>query len=220
VKLWASSHSRKAVERLAAHRGPVLDGRADLPDHALEVQLQLVQLRRVGLPCHLGVNHGLGDHALLGRLPGGLGEDLEELPAVVAAHAQYRVDDQVDPEPPAVQLDAHRVDQERHVVGHDLDGRVRGLPSVVLEARVVDAHLRRAGRALACEVEVAERQAVQVQRIAIGHVLGRDPPVELTRERLGQLGVGAVEVLAHARANGLGQRLLGVLDLHLCSERS
>jgi hypothetical protein len=62
---------------------------------------------------------------------------------------------------------------------------------------------------------VAERQAVEVERVAIGHVLRRDPPVELADERLGQLGVGGIEVLAHARANGFGQRLLGVFDLHL-----
>ena len=38
---------------------------------------------------------------------------------------------------------------------------------MVLEARVVDAHLRRARGALAREVEVAEREAVEVERVAL-----------------------------------------------------
>jgi hypothetical protein len=125
------------------------------------------------------------------------------------------VDDQVDAAAAPVQLHADRVDEERHVVGHDLDGRVGGLPAVLLEARVVDAHLRRAGRPLAREVERADREAVQIERVAVGHVLGGDPAVELPRERFGQLGIGPVQLLAHTRAHRLGQRLLGILDLHL-----
>ena len=209
---------RRHVERLAAHGGPVLHGRPHLGDHALQMQLELVQLLRVGLPRHLGMDHGLGQHALLGLLAGRLGEDLEQLAVVVAAHAEHRVDDQVDPEPAPVQLHAHRIDQERHVVGHDLDGGVRGLPAVLLEARVVDAHLRGPGSAYAGEVEVPERQPIQVKRVALGHVLGRDPAIELAREGLGEIGVGRAELLAHSRAHGLGQRLLGVFDLHLLGD--
>ena len=52
------------------------------------------------------------------------------------------MDDQVHAAPAPVQLHADRVDEERHVVGHDLDRGVGGLPPVLLEARVVDAHLR------------------------------------------------------------------------------
>ena len=210
----AAAKLARRVERLAAHRGPVLDGRADLADHALEVQLELAQLVRVGLPGDLGVDHGLGDHALLGRLAGELGEDLEQLAVLVAAHAQHRVDDQVDPEPAAVQLHAHRIDQERHVVGHDLDGRVGRLPAVLLEVRVVDAHLRRAGCALAGEVEVPEREAVEIERVALDHVLDRDPAVQLAGEGLGELGVGGAELLPDPGAHGLGECLLGVFDLH------
>jgi hypothetical protein len=124
------------------------------------------------------------------------------------------VDDQVHAAVRPVQLHAHRVDEERHVVGHDLDGRVGGLPAVILEARVVGAHLRGTGRALACEVEVPQREAVEVQRVALGHVLGSDPAVELAREGLGELSVLPAQLLAHARADRVGQRLLGILDLH------
>ena len=141
-----------------------------------------------------------------------------EPPLGVAAHGEHGVDDQVDAGAAPVQLDADRVDEERHVVGDDLDGRVGGLPAVLLEVRVVDAHLGHPGRPFAREVERAERQAVEVERVALRHVLRGDPPVELPGECLGELGVGTAELLAHARAHCLGQRLLGILDLHLSPE--
>ena len=58
-----------------------------------------------------------------------------------------------------------------------------------VELRVVDAHVRRAGRAPPREVEVRERGAVDVERAALGQVVGRDPAVVLARERLGLLGL-------------------------------
>jgi hypothetical protein len=204
---------RGRLDGLGAHRLPVLDRGAHLADDALEVLLQLAQPLGLGLARHLGMDHGLADRALLERLAGG--EDLEQPAAGVAPHRQHGVDGQVHAAPAPVELHADRVDEERHVVGHDLDRGVGGLPPVLLEARVVDTHLRRAGRALAGEVEVAEREAVQVERVALRHVLGRHPAVELARERLGELGIDAVELLAYTRAHRFGQRLLGIFDLHL-----
>src|SRR5204863_297989 len=65
----------------------------------------------------------------------------------VAEDADDRVDDQVDAVATAVELHSHRVDEERHVVGDDLDGGVGRAPAVLVELRVVDADLRRAERA-------------------------------------------------------------------------
>ena len=209
------AHLVGSLERALAHRLPVLDRAADLADHAYDMALELAQPALVRLACHLGVDHRLARDAVVPRLAGR--EDLDELPVRVAPHGEDGMDDQVNAAAAPVQLHAHRVDEERHVVGDDLDDRVGGLPAVLLEARVVDADLRRARRPLPHEVERAERQAIQVQRVAVGHVLRGHPPVELPRERLGELGVGAAELLAHTRANGLGQLLLGILDLHPCS---
>jgi hypothetical protein len=77
----------------------------------------------------------------------------------------------------AIDLHRHRVDEERHVVVHDLDHRVRAGPSVLLEARVVDAQLRRAARELARESEVRHRRAVEVVGRAVGEILGIDVAV-------------------------------------------
>ncbi len=177
------------LQRLLAHRLPVLDRGAHLADHAFEMPFQLAQPSRVRLARHLGVDDGLRDRALLELLARRVGQDLHERALLVAPHGEHGVHDQVDPAAAPVQLHAHRVDEERHVVGHDLDGGVGGLPAVVLEAGVVDAHLRRARGALAREVEVAERDAVEVERVALLDVLGRDPAVQLPGERLGQLGI-------------------------------
>ena len=48
----------------------------------------------------------------------------------VASDADDGVDDEVDAEAVSAQLHAHRVDQERHVLGHRLHDRVCGLPPV------------------------------------------------------------------------------------------
>jgi hypothetical protein len=61
---------------------------------------------------------------------------------------------------------------------------VRRLPAVHLELRVVDAHLRLAGRAAAGVVEVGERRAVEVDLAALGEVVGGDPAVVLADELL------------------------------------
>ena len=144
--------ARRPRARSLAHRRPVLDRARTSPITRWRWPSSSREPAGVGLAVHLGVDHGLADRALLERLAGR--EHLDEPPVRVAADVHHRMDDQVHAEAAPVQLHAHRVDQERHVVGHDLDRRVRGLPAVLLEARVVDAHLRRARRPLAREVEV------------------------------------------------------------------
>ena len=101
----------------------------------------------------LGVDHRLGDRPVGGVGPGG--RTSLQRAALVAVDGDHRVDDQVDAEAVAVQLHRHRVDQERHVVGDDLDCGVRSTPAVALELRVVDAHLRLAGRALRARLKCA-----------------------------------------------------------------
>ena len=149
------------VERPGTHLGPVLHRGPHLADHAEQVSLQLGELPRVGMPGHLGVDHRLGHRVL--RL-GAVREHLDQATVLVTPYLDDRVDDQIHPEAAPVQLHGDRIDQERHVVGHDLDRGVRGAPAVRLEARVVDPHLRGAGRAPPGEVEVGERGAVDVER--------------------------------------------------------
>ena len=104
------------------------------------------------------------------------------MPVGIAPDLHHRVDDEVDPvaEPP--EFHRHRVDDERHVVGDDLDQRVRRLPPVLLEVRVVDPHLRLAGGPLLGQVLMRYGGAVQVQWITVREILGGNPLVVLANE--------------------------------------
>jgi hypothetical protein len=141
-------------------------------------------------------------------------EHLDQLSVRVAADVHDRVDDLMNAEPAPVQLHRDRVDQERPVVGHDLDGRVRGAPAVGLEVRVVDAHLGLAGPAPARETELADGQPIQVERVPLDDVVGRDPAVELPDEGLRVRRAVVGKELADARANLVYKRFIGVLDTH------
>jgi hypothetical protein len=100
-----------------AHRLPVLDRGAHLRQHALERILEVDQpvAPAVDLDVHVGLT----------------GDD--------------RVNDHVDAGLAPAELHADRVDDERHVVGDDVDRRVRRLPAVLLERRVVCAHAHLTG---------------------------------------------------------------------------
>jgi hypothetical protein len=56
-----------------------------------------------------------------------------------------------------------RADEERHVVGDDLDHRVLRIPSVLLEERVVEADLGRARSAQLRKTPQRERGASEIQ---------------------------------------------------------
>ena len=200
---------RDEVERALAHLAPVAHCGAHLADHALEVSLQSVELGGVRVTDDLGVDHGLGQSAVGLRA---VGEDLEQVALVVAPDLDDRMNDQVDAEVAVVQLHTDRVDQERHVVGDDLDRRVRPLPAVYLELRVVDPDLRRPRRALTREVEVRERRAVQVEVAALGDVVGGDPAVVLADERFGASGLVPAQVLAQPRTDGVDKGFVDIQD--------
>ena len=140
------------------------------------------------------------------------GRTRRELAARVPPDADHGVDEQVDPRVLAAQLHRGRVDQERHVVGHELDDRVRGLPAVLLEVGVVDAHARRAGRALAGEAPVGERGAVEVERLELGEVLRWHAAVVLADELLRLRRLVLAEPLPDACADGLDQRAVELLQ--------
>ena len=114
---------RDHLERPLAHRLPVLDRGAHLADHAHEVPLELRAAGRASVwRADLGVDHRLADARPRPAPRRARGPRAAARRRRGAPHD--RVDDQVDAEAAPVQLHADRVDQERHVVGDDLDGRV------------------------------------------------------------------------------------------------
>ena len=156
------------------HGRPVLDRRPDIREHALQPRPQALEVGRLRLAHDLCVEERFELRVLGRRVER---QDVEELPRFVAADADDRVDDEVDAASQPVELHAHRVDEERHVVVDDLDDRVPGGPAVLLELRRVDADLGLPRGAPCAEVELGERGAVEVRRAALEEVLGGDRAV-------------------------------------------
>ena len=117
----------------------------------------------------------------------------------------------VDAELAAAELHAHRVHEERHVVGDDVDRRVRRLPAVLLERRVVDADARLAGLAVLAERPVRERGAVEVDRLAALQVRRGSAPVVLPDERFGFGDLLRGHPLANPFTDRFDERRLDVL---------
>ena len=109
--------------RALAHRGLVLVRRADVAEHPDQVEAELLEHGRVGLPVDLDVVEGLP----AGGLRGGrvVVEHGEQLAVGAPLDDEHRVDRDVQAEPVAGQLGRERVGEERHVVGHDLHHGVR-----------------------------------------------------------------------------------------------
>ena len=203
---------RDAPAKLLAHRDPVVHRGADVVERAAHLRLDRVEHLGLGLAIGLEVDDRLDDGALARVVDG-----KERLDAAVLspAEAQHGVDHEVARVPAAVHDHAHRVDQERHVVGDDLEDGMGRLPAVLLDLGVVDPDLRRARRAPPGEVEVRRRGAVEILRLALGEVLGRDPGVVPGDEGKDEIEVLASHPLACERCDfvhqlrQLGRRLGG-----------
>ncbi|GHI38535.1 hypothetical protein Sviol_29430 [Streptomyces violascens] len=161
------------AQRGVAHLLPVLDGFPYVGQDAQQVGGDLLQVGAVGLAVDLDVDPRLGEGVV--RQLGGLGagvEDLDELAGEVAADDDLRVDHDVDAAALPGQLVGDRVDEEGHVVGDDLDHGVAAGPAVLLDRRGVHPDVRRTLRPVLRETVVGERCAEDVDRVAVGQVLG------------------------------------------------
>ena len=165
---------RDAAAKLLAHRGPVLHGGPHVAEGGEHLRAHRVKRLLLGLAVGLDVDDRVDRGPF--RLVVERKERFDAV-AIAAAQAHHRMDDQMARVPAPVHHHPHRVDEERHVVGDDLDDGVGRLPAVLLDLRVVDPDLRRAGRAPPGEVQVRRRRAVEVVRLAFGEVVGRDPRV-------------------------------------------
>jgi hypothetical protein len=83
------------------------------------------------------------------------------------------VDDDVDAAVLPRELGVDRVDQERRVVGDDLDDGVARRPPVLVDRRGVDPDRRRALRPRQRELAVRHRQAGEVDGLPLAKVLDR-----------------------------------------------
>ena len=74
-------------------------------------------------------------------------EHLEKLAVEVAAYDELWMNHEIDRDVVAGKLLCHRVDEEGHVVGDDLDQRVGRPTGQLVRRERDDPHLRRTGRA-------------------------------------------------------------------------
>ncbi len=161
---------------------PVLDGLADVAQHALQRRLDLRELVGVGLPVDLHVDPGLGDElVVIGAARRQVG-DLDEVAGDSAAQHELRVHDEVDRPALQVELGGYRVDQEGHVVGDDLDDGVPRGPALLLDGRGERPDPRRALRSRGREGLVRQRGAGDVDRVPADELLGCDVPVVALEE--------------------------------------
>jgi hypothetical protein len=205
VRHHAAGQRRRVLAQLVggadgerAHLLVVLDRAAHVLEHPPQVGFEPAQYGGAGLAVDLDVHPRLGE-----RQAGDVAVlRAEQAAGEIAPDRQLGVDEQVHPDLVAVELHRHRVDEERHVVGDDLDHRAADLPAVGLPGRGVGPHQRAALGPVRGEPEVGEGRAADLGRVAADQVLGVDMPVEPGEQ--GERGVPVERV-------GIGRDLPGGL---------
>ncbi|MDT4802000.1 hypothetical protein FQZ97_347150 [compost metagenome] len=165
---------------LGLHRQEVDDRQAHVAEHLQQAALQAAQLAVAGAAVDLQEDQRLLRHVLAGAA---LGQDLQQLALLVAAHAEHAVLQGVDAVAATVHLHAHRIDQERDVRVQHLDRGVGRLPAVLLVVRVEHLHLRL--RRLEALHQPPGRQgaADQVGQPSLGEFVESDDAEELFGEQ-------------------------------------
>ena len=124
------------------------------------------------LAVHLEVDPGLGVVAA----------QAGEAPAVVALDVQGGMDNDVDADVAGGQDHRHRIDEEGHVVGHDVDDGVGRLPALGVDVGVAGAHDGRARRPDVTGAAVSHGGAVEVVGVGVLEVLVGRPLVVAAHE--------------------------------------
>ncbi len=143
------------------------------------------------------------------------GLDIRQLPCLVAAGVQNRVQQQIDVHALIRQLRRHRVDDERHVVVDDLNDGAGHMPAVAFLVGVEHAQFMRAH--FACLRPSLHRcgNLRQLRRGKTGDVFCRYMAEEHIREMRAAAGGLACRRFAGCRARGFG----AVFFLSLCHDR-
>ncbi len=161
---------------LGLHPGVVLHRDPHVVQHPVQVYLQHVHRRAAGPQVDLDVGPGLDHLALVGpaavQRPGYPVQVARDVPA----DHELRVDDVVAVEVVPGQLHRDRVDEERHVVGHDVHRGAAGVERGRLGGRE-HPDQGPALRAVRRQPGLLQRYPGQPVRSGRGQVLGRDVPV-------------------------------------------
>jgi hypothetical protein len=124
------------LSRPRAHAGPVGDGDAHIAENLEYPPPDLGELLAAADPVDLDVLPGLQDRLRVCVVV----DDLLDAPAPIATHAQHGMNHEVDRDAAGVQHHRQRIDEKRHVVGHDFDDRSLAGPAVCVCVRLEHAH--------------------------------------------------------------------------------
>ena len=181
----------EVLQRLE-HRLPVARRGAHVVQNREQLASHRVEDAGVGLAVDLDVRPRLEQHLL--AVSGGrvVGCHPEQLAVVRTAYAQDRVHDEVYAEIATVERHREGVDDERHVVEHDVD---RG----VTACGRVDAHERFCRGAPRAESPVLQRRGCELLGRPDRQVVVAELPVIGTDERVGACGIRRIHEFADLR---------------------
>ena len=181
------------------HRRPVLDRGAHVREHAVYARGNVVEHLLLGLAVDFDMDHRL--HERFAPIRGA--QDAVR----VSVHLHHRMDHEMRGERAPIELHAHRIDEERHVVRDHLHDAVGRSPAVLRLHGVVHPHPGLPRLALVREVEVRERRTVEVDDAAVFEILRRGAGVIGPHEALRRLSLPARHALAQEFEDGFDNRI-------------
>ncbi len=146
---------------LLPHRRIIFDRSANIGQDVGHVVTQTLQLSTLTDPINLDMNPRFGTHPRRSaRCP------FDHTSVRIALDRKERVQQAMNRQP--IAADQHRdgIDEERHVIGDDVDHRMRRMPSVAIEIRGIDRNRGQPWRAHLPQMMVLDRRSVHSFRRA------------------------------------------------------
>ena len=193
-------------ERTRLDGRPVLDRGPHVGDDAEQIAAELVQQGGLGLTVDLDVQIGLLD-SVAARVRR---HHLLELAARVPAHPDDRMDGEMQAVAVTGQLHRHRVDEERHVLDHELHDRMGRSEAVLVDVRREDPQQHLSGPAVAPEAEMRHGHPVEIGHPPALEVFRIGPavvPLDERREKGGLLGAQTLSPVSGDSLDDLGSDL-------------
>jgi hypothetical protein len=179
---------------LGAHRHwmPVGHRLGDRGQCRLDGASKLLDGLGAGEAVHLEVDERLVE-VVAGSVPSWADEQVS-----VAPHREHRMEESADLESGVLDRHQHRGDDERCVIGDEVDDGERRVPAVVLDGGGVDPDQGVAGLAVPGKLEMGDRCAVELGWRPSLEVAARNVVVVRANEGLGRAGVLWAEAFAHS----------------------
>ena len=164
-------------QHLVAHRRPVAIAHGNVVQRRTQDLFKARAFGRIGNAVDLEM------HQRFGLALAGIRSERKHVAAGIALDAVHRMRDQMHVQAGLPDRDADRIDQERHVVGDDVDDRMRGIVTVGVLRRVRYTQIRRAGFAHARELQQPAHHPRPAGNVMCTHVFGIDAAEEVFNER-------------------------------------